>query len=93
LVAGAPQADAFSSTAGSGQTVLCGRGKSRSTSIETLRLEGGRVAYLKFHVPSSWLGHDVLPSFDPSGAEPLPLAHTSTTHPPRHQQVEDEDDV
>jgi len=46
LVAGAPQADAFSSTAGSGQTVLCGRGKSRSTSIETLRLEGGRVAYL-----------------------------------------------
>ncbi len=64
----ASPAQAASSTAGASQKMLSGGGKSRNTSMKTLRLGDGRVAYLKFHVPSSWSGSDVLLSLDPSVA-------------------------
>jgi hypothetical protein len=69
FIAAAPvSADASSSTASASQKMLSGGGKSRNTTMKTLRLGGGRVAYLKFHVPSSWRGSDVMLSLDPSAA-------------------------
>ncbi|MFM9127972.1 MAG: metallophosphoesterase family protein [Solirubrobacterales bacterium] len=65
-VAGAP-AGAASSTAGASQKMLSGAGKSRNTTMKTLKLGDGRVAYLRFHVPSSWAGSDVLLNLDPNG--------------------------
>lgn len=63
-----PVAEAASSTAVASQKMLSGGGKARNTSMKTLKLGDGRVAYLKFHVPSSWSGSDVLLSLDPSVA-------------------------
>ena len=60
-------AGAASSTASASQKMLSGGGKSRNTSMKTLKLGDGRVAYLKFHVPSSWSGSDVLLGLGPKG--------------------------
>ena len=65
-VAAAP-ASAASTTASASQKMLSGGGKSRNTTMKTLRLGDGRVAYLRFHVPSSWAGSDVLLDLDPNG--------------------------
>ncbi len=45
-----------------------GGGKSRNISMKTLSIGDGRVAYLRFHVPSTWSGSSVLLSLDPRGA-------------------------
>jgi len=62
----AAPAGAASSTAGASQKMLSGGGKSRNTSMKTLRMGDGRVAYLRYHVPSSWSGSDVMLQLDPS---------------------------
>jgi hypothetical protein len=69
FVAAVPvSASASSSTVSASQKMLSGGGKSRNTTMKTLKLGEGRVAYLRFHVPSSWRGSDVMLSLDPSGA-------------------------
>ncbi len=59
---------AVSSAVSASQKMLSGGGRSRNTSMTTIRIGDGRVAYLRFHVPSSWSGSDPLLSLDPSGA-------------------------
>ena len=64
-VATVPSAQA--STVSASEKMLSGGGSSRNTSMKTLRLGSGRVAYLKYKVPSSWSGSDVLLDLDPNG--------------------------
>lgn len=60
-------AQASGTSASASQKMLSGGGKSRNTKMKSLSLGDGRVAYLRFHVPSSWKGSSVLLDLDPRG--------------------------
>ena len=63
-VAAAP-AGAAAETVAASAKMLSGGGGARNTTMNTLRLGSGRVAYLRYTVPATWAGSDVMLQLDP----------------------------